>query len=115
MSYHDFAGDPEKVYHALVLGMLIWLSNDYTIRSNRESGYGRYDIIFIPKDHSRQGIIIEFKRIDEDDLVEDVLDDALKQIEKKRYDVELKAANIHNILKLAVGFTSKAVYLKKNA
>jgi hypothetical protein len=115
MSYHDFAGDPEKVYHALVLGMLVWLSNDYTIRSNRESGYGRYDIIFIPKDNSRQGIIIEFKRIDEDDIAEDVLDDALKQIEKKRYDVELKAANIHNILKLAVGFTSKAVYLKNNA
>jgi len=113
MSYHDFAKDPEKVYHALVLGMLVWLSNDYTIRSNRESGYGRYDIIFIPKDKSRQGIIIEFKRIEDNDIVEDVLDDALRQIEKKRYDVELKAADIHNILKLAVGFTSKSVYLKK--
>ena len=113
MSYHDFAGNPEKVYHALVLGMLVWLSNDYIIRSNRESGYGRYDIIFIPKDKTKQGIIIEFKRIDEDDIVENVLDDALRQIEKKCYDVELKAANIHKILKLAVGFTSKAVYLKK--
>jgi hypothetical protein len=113
MSYHDFAGDPEKVYHALVLGMLVWLSDDYIIRSNRESGYGRYDIIFIPKDNSRQGIIIEFKRIDEDDSVEEVLDNALRQIEKKRYDVELKAANNHNIIKLAVGFTGKAVYVAK--
>jgi len=113
MSYHDFAGSPEKVYHALVLGMLVWLSNDYVIRSNRESGYGRYDIIFIPKDTSKQGIIIEFKRIEEDEIVEDILNDALKQIEKKRYDVELKAANIKNILKLAIGFKSKSVFLKQ--
>jgi hypothetical protein len=114
MSYHDFAGSPEKVYHALVLGMLVWLSNDYVIRSNRESGYGRYDIIFIPKKKSNQGIIIEFKRIDDDEIVEDVLNDALKQIEEKRYDVELKAANIENIIKLAIGFTNKSVYLKQS-
>jgi hypothetical protein len=113
MSYHDFAGSPEKVYHALVLGMLVWLSHDYVIRSNRESGFGRYDIIFMPKDKTRQGIIIEFKRIEDNDNVEDVLTDALNQIEEKRYDVELKAENIHNILKLAIGFSSKDVYLKQ--
>jgi len=83
LSYHDFAGSPEKVYHALVLGMLVWLSNDYEIRSNRESGYGRYDIISIPQKKSNQGIIIGFKRIDDDEMVEDVLNDALKQIEEK--------------------------------
>ena len=81
MSYHDFSGSPEKVYHALVLGMLVWLSNDYVIRSNRESGYGRYDIIFKPKDITKQGIIIEFKRIYEDEDSEEVLDGALKQID----------------------------------
>ena len=113
MSYHDFAGSPEKVYHALVLGMLVWLSNDYVIRSNRESGFGRYDIIFMPKDKTRQGIIIEFKRIEENEVVEEVLTDALNQIEEKRYDVELKAENIHDILKLAIGFSSKNVYLKE--
>jgi len=113
MSYHDFAGSPEKVYHALVLGMLVWLSNDYVIRSNRESGYGRYDIIFMPKDKTKQGIIIEFKTIEENDVVEDVINDALKQIETKCYDVELKAAHIHNILKLAIGFSDKSVYLKQ--
>ena len=113
MSYHDFAGSPEKVYHALVLGMLVWLSNDYEIRSNRESGYGRYDIIFKPKDTDKQGIIIEFKRIDPDEDSDDVLTDALKQIDNKKYDAELKAAGIRDVLKIAVGFRGKAVYLKQ--
>lgn len=113
MSYHDFSGSPEKVYHALVLGMLVWLSNDYDIRSNRESGYGRYDIIFQPKDNNRQGIIIEFKLINDDEKAESVLDNALKQINEKKYDVELKAAGIKNVLKIAIGFTGKDVYLKK--
>ena len=112
MSYHDFAGSPERVYHALVLGMLVWLSDDYVVRSNRESGYGRYDIIFIPKDKTRLGIIIEFKRIEDDEIVDDVLDNALKQIEEKRYDVELKASGVSKVLKLAIGFSSKEVYLK---
>ena len=113
MSYHDFSGSPEKVYHALVLGMLVWLSNDYVIRSNRESGYGRYDIIFKPKDTNKQGIIIEFKRIYKDEDSEKFLDDALKQIDGKKYDVELKSEGINDVLKIAVGFTGKEVYFKK--
>jgi len=113
MSYHDFEGSPEKVYHALVLGLLVWLSNDYAIRSNRESGYGRYDIIFKPKNIDQKGIIIEFKRIYEHENSEDVLKDALKQIDDKMYDVELKAAGVRDVLKIAVGFTGKEVYLKK--
>jgi len=114
MSYHDFSGAPEKVYHALVLGMLVWLSKDYVIRSNREAGYGRYDIVFQPKDKNKQGIIIEFKRIYHDENAEDVLNAALKQIHEKKYDIELKAAGVNDILKIAVGFTGKAVYLKQS-
>ncbi len=48
-SYHDFGGEPEKVYHALVAGLLIWISGTHEIKSNRESGYGRYDIMIIPR------------------------------------------------------------------
>jgi RNAse (barnase) inhibitor barstar len=114
MSFHDFAGTPEKVYHALVLGMLVWLSDDYEIRSNRESGYGRYDIIFKPKDLNNQGIIIEFKMIDKETNADDILNAALKQIDEKQYDTELKAAGVDDILKIAVGFTGKAVFLKHN-
>jgi hypothetical protein len=115
MSYHDFGDSPEKVYHALVLGMLVWLSNDYEIRSNRESGYGRYDIIFKPKDIDKKGIIIEFKLIDQDENSDEVLNSALKQIDHKKYDTELKAAGVNDILKIAVGFRGKSVYLKKGS
>ena len=64
LSYFDVSGDQsEKVYHAFVLGMLIALSNNYEVLSNRESGYGRYDVCIIPRDTSKLGIIIEFKRV----------------------------------------------------
>jgi hypothetical protein len=66
-SYHDFGGEPEKVYHALVAGLLIWISNTHEVKSNRESGYGRYDIMIIPKDLTKIGYVIEFKSVDKDD------------------------------------------------
>ena len=61
-SYHDFGDEPEKVYHALVTGMLTWITNTHEIKSNRESGYGRYDVMIIPHDPTRIGYIIEFKK-----------------------------------------------------
>ncbi len=134
MSYHDLAGEPEKVYHALVLGMLVWMSGNYEMRSNRESGYGRYDLMLKPKDPEGQGIIIEFKRLDEDEdedeeqdvdehedgkgkkrkkkkTPQDALKDALKQIEDRGYAVELEAAGIRKILKLAVVFSGKKLWV----
>lgn len=63
ISYHDIPEDePEKSYHLFVLGLLVVLGNRYAIRSNRESGYGQYDIMLIPKNLSNVGIIIEFKK-----------------------------------------------------
>ncbi|MCP4347288.1 MAG: AAA family ATPase [Desulfobacterales bacterium] len=112
MSYHDFSGAPEKVYHALVTGMLVWMSGKYEIRSNRESGYGRYDLMLKPKDTSKQGIIIEFKKVYEDDSPEDVLEEALKQIEDKKYIAELEGSGIKNILKIAVVFRGKELWVK---
>ncbi|CAN2039554.1 AAA ATPase-like domain-containing protein, nuclease domain-containing [Candidatus Magnetomoraceae bacterium gMMP-15] len=115
MSYHDLSGQPEKVYHALVLGMLVWLSYKYEIRSNRESGYGRYDIMLKPKDLNKQGIIIEFKRVykDEGETPEGTLEDALKQIEEKQYAAELEAAGVNNILKLAIAFQGKELWIRE--
>ena len=136
MSYHDLAGEPEKVYHALVLGMLVWMSGKYEMRSNRESGYGRYDLMLRPKDPEGQGIIIEFKRLDDDedeDLYADddddggkkkrkkkkkktpqkALEEALKQIEDRGYATELEAAGIHRILKIAVVFSGKKLWMRQ--
>jgi len=65
ISYFDISGkEPEKFYHAFVLGMLVSLQATHQIKSNRESGYGRYDVMVIPKDHGQPGVIIEFKKVD---------------------------------------------------
>ncbi|QTA83102.1 AAA ATPase-like domain-containing protein [Desulfonema limicola] len=112
MSYHDLSGEPEKVYYALILGMLVWLSGKYEIRSNRESGYGRYDIMLKPLDIKKHGIIIEFKQVNEKENPEKILESALKQIEDKAYAVELKASGIKDILKIAVVFRGKELWVK---
>jgi hypothetical protein len=115
-SYHDFGGEPEKVYHALVAGLLIWISNTHEIKSNRESGYGRYDIMIIPHDVTRAGYVIEFKTVDKEDneTVDTAVAAALAQIEEKKYETELIHRGIENIKKLAVVFSGKDVYVKEN-
>ncbi|QTA80132.1 AAA ATPase-like domain-containing protein [Desulfonema limicola] len=113
MSYHDLGNSPEKVYHALVLGILVWMSYKYEIRSNRESGHGRYDIMMKPKDKDKTGIIIEFKKVDKEknENYEKAMEAALKQIEDKNYASELQAAGIRDILKLAVVFQGKELWV----
>ncbi|MDM8521263.1 AAA family ATPase [Anaerolineales bacterium HSG6] len=119
MSYHDLSGSPEKVYQALVLGMLVWLAPKYEIRTNREAGYGRYDMMFKPKpvpppegNVQQTGIILEFKRVDDDQKPETVLEDALQQIKDKAYTTELQAAGVTDILQIAVAFRGKKMWLK---
>ncbi len=113
-SYHDFSGEPEKVYHALVLGLLVWLTDTHEVKSNRESGFGRYDIMIIPKDTSRLGFIIEFKAVNtyKKETVTAAIETALAQIEEKKYETELRERGIENIIKLAIVFIGKDVYLK---
>jgi hypothetical protein len=114
-SYHDFGGEPEKVYHALVAGLLIWITNTHEIKSNRESGYGRYDIMIIPHDITRVGYVIEFKTVDKEDneTVDTAAAAALEQIEEKKYQTELIERGIENIKKLAIVFSGKDVYVKE--
>ena len=120
-SYHDFGGEPEKVYHALVAGLLVWIANTHEIKSNRESGYGRYDIMIIPRDplvggteKGQTGYVIEIKAVDKEDneTVETAAAAALAQIEEKKYETELMDRGIKNIKKLAVVFNGKDVYVK---
>ncbi|MCP4149226.1 MAG: AAA family ATPase [bacterium] len=114
-SYHDFGDEPEKVYHALVAGLLIWISGTHEIKSNRESGYGRYDIMIIPHNINQTGYVIEFKAVDadENESVTEAENAALKQIEEKKYDTELNERGIKNIKKLAVVFKGKDVSVKE--
>ncbi len=115
-SYRDFGDEPESVYHALVTGFLVWLSNTHEVKSNRESGYGRYDIMIIPRDTTRTGYIIEFKTVDtyENETAEAALDAAIKQIEDKKYETELIARNIKDIKKVAIAFKGKDVFVKES-
>ena len=97
---------PENFYHGFVLGLMVDQSENYIITSNRESGYGRYDIMLEPKDKKSQkypGIVIEFKVINsrKEKSLEETVAAALKQIENKDYDTELvkrgvKKEDIHH-------------------
>ncbi|SFB40408.1 AAA family ATPase [Clostridium frigidicarnis] len=115
-SYFDISGqNPERVYHAFILGMLVSLSSTHEIVSNRESGLGRYDVSLIPKDISKPGIIMEFKsiRINSKMTLEKGMDNALNQINKKLYDTELTNRGVLNIIKLALVFKGKEVLINQ--
>ena len=115
LSFFDVSGDePEKFYHAFVLGMLVNLQNTHQIKSNRESGFGRYDVMIIPKDKKQPGIIVEFKKVDtyEKETLEDAANIALDQIEEKQYEQELLDLGIKKIIKLAIVFKGKHLLVK---
>ena len=94
---------------------MVWISNTHEIKSNRESGYGRYDIMIIPHDLTRTGYVMEFKAVDKEDneTVETAVESALAQIEEKKYETELIEKGIKKIKKLAVVFSGKDVYVKE--
>lgn len=112
ISYYDSGA--EGFYHGLILGLIALTDNQYKIRSNRESGDGRYDICMIPRDEKYPGIIMELKA--ENGLNETELDilssEALNQIDTKRYDMELRNDGVKNILKLGIAFSGKKVKIK---
>ena len=111
MSYFDDSGKhPEKFYHGLVLGMMISLAKTYHIKSNHESGFGRYDVMLIPNDKSKLGIILEFKTVFKaQDKLEDAAQEALAQIKKRHYETELTQQGIQKILQLGLAFRGKEV------
>jgi len=83
---------PERFYHGFVLGMVVNLADRFKVRSNRESGYGRYDVMIEPLDRTEKAFIFEFKILDADDeekTLEDTLSNARRQIDEKNYEAEL--------------------------
>ena len=115
LSFYDInRKNEEAVYQAFLLGILISL-NEYEVISNQESGLGRVDIILLHKeDKNRLAIIMELKRINKfkEKSKDRALSDALKQIEEKKYEVNVKKRGYSNILKMGVVFDGKRVWVK---
>ena len=88
--------EPERFYHGFVLGLIVELGRDYRITSNRESGFGRYDVMMEPYQKDAPAFVLEFKVHDPEDeeTLKDTVQEALRQIRKKGYDSELTARGI---------------------
>jgi len=120
-SYYDTNPNPEKIYQAYLLGLLAIVGDDYLIKSNRESGDGRYDILLIPHDKNRYGIVMELKQIPKQKKTEkkdvfkkrinDKIEEAQNQIEQNLYYKELIDNQITKIIKLPVVFVGKEPYI----
>lgn len=112
ISFYD-AGT-ESFYHGLMLGLIALMDNRYKIKSNRESGDGRYDISMFPKEERNPGIIMElmWKKALSTEELDRLAEDALVQIEDMRYDSEMKEEGIKEILKFGIAFTGKKVCIK---
>lgn len=110
--------NPENFYHGLVLGLLVENKRNYMITSNRESGYGRYDVVMEPRDKYGIAAILEFKvfdTLDDEKGLEDTAKNALQQIEEKRYEKDLLSRGIpaDHILKYGLAFRGKKCLIIK--
>jgi len=97
----------EAFYHGLSLGMLSYLDNDYYVTSNFEAGFGRYDVVLEPKKKNNRAFILEFKVADAENKLEKLSKEAIKQIEEKRYDINLKSKEIKEIISVGIAFYGK--------
>lgn len=112
-SYYDTAKDKESFYHGFVLGMTAILVEDFIVRSNRESGYGRYDLVAVPKRKDKAGFLLEFKTAETEDALDAKAEEALVQIETRDYlaGLDVEGRTMH---RYGIAFCGKKVRVKMN-
>lgn len=109
VSVYDTA-NKESFYHGFVLGMTaLFLGKDYTVESNRESGYGRFDLAIIPKDVKKAGVIMEFKVASREADMEAKAREALQQIEEREYVTAFRQRGIQQVWKYGIAFCGKKI------
>lgn len=107
-------GANEGFYHGMMLGLCAILGNRYKIRSNRESGLGRFDIQLMPLTKGMPGFIFEFKHTkDEHTDLSALADSALQQIETKKYDTELRDNSVNSIIRIGIAFRGKSAVVRR--
>ena len=114
MSYYDEAKE-ERFYHNLILGMLLYLDDKYSIKSNIEEGYGRTDVLMFPLNKKvNPEFIFEFKVSEkgDDESMEKAVNEALNQIKDKEYEIEMQQHKVKDILNLGIAFNGKKVKVK---
>ena len=109
VSYNDTKKGNEAFYHGFILGMSLYLEGEYIVKSNIESGLGRYDVSIEPKNKNKRGYILEFKATDNVDKLEEISKEALKQIEEGKYSSTLRQTNTKEILYLGIAFCGKQI------
>ena len=109
VSYNDTKKGNEAFYHGFILGMSLYLEGEYIVKSNIESGLGRYDVSIEPKNKNKRGYILEFKATDSADKLEEISKEALKQIEEGKYSSTLKQTDTKEILHLGIAVCGKQI------
>lgn len=114
LSFQDGAGrKPEKLYHGLILGLLVHLENEYDVRSNRESGWGRADVLMRPKVPGKPGVVIEFKVPKRNETPEAALLRAAEQVRDRKYAEEVRASGASVVHEYAMVFDGKRAWVSK--
>jgi hypothetical protein len=105
-------GEKESFYHGFVLGMTAVLVPDYEVQSNKEAGYGRFDVAAFPKDVQNTGLIFEFKTAETEDALDAKADEALAQIAERDYEASFRVRGIEKVQRYGAAFCGKKVLLK---
>lgn len=113
-SISSIDGANESFYHGMMLGLCAILGNRYKIRSNRESGLGRFDIQLMPLTKGMPGFIFEFKHTKDEHIdLSALADSALQQIEAKKYDTELRDNDVTSIIRIGIAFRGKSAVVRR--